>query len=425
MKIKLNYEAKKVIEVLERNEYKTYIVGGAIRDHFLSIPANDIDIATNASLEEIEKIFTGYKVVKYKKGHTCGIIIKNKMIEVSTFNGENILEDLSNRDFTINAMAYNALEGLIDPFNGKLDIENKIIKAVKEPIDTITNDPIRILRAIRFKAILGMDIDKELKGVIIDNCNLINNIKKNRLQRELDYILLSNKPSIYIKEFKEVFFEIFEPLKSTYNFEQHSKWHHLDVFEHTMVVLDSVECNLLARWSAFLHDIKKPECFSVDENNQGHFYNHFKYSSDYAKSILINLNYPNKFVEDVAHIIYYHDRTLSNEQKSILKLLNSFGEKNIDTYFDLRRADIIGQNPELNYRLVELKEIEFNTYKLIAIKAPYKHENLHIDGNNLLALGFSNEKIKDALEKILDRVMNGKLSNEKQQLIEYAKEIKK
>lgn len=424
MLIKLSNEVKKAIEILEANNYKVYIVGGAIRDHFLSLPVNDIDLVTNASLLEIEVLFSNYKVIKFKKGHTYAVVIEGKLIEISTIVGENIIEDLKNRDFTINAIAYNELEGLIDPFNGINDINNKILKAPNNPIGMIRSDPLRILRAIRFKVILGFDIECTLKKEMIENAYLLNKIPKHRYIKELDYILLSDNPSNYIREYKEIFFEIFKPLKDTYDFNQHSKWHHLDVFEHTMVVLDSTKRNITLRLAALLHDIMKPRCFTIDENKEGHFYNHCNLSSEYAKEILSDIGYSSNMVDDVFNLIYYHDRGLSNNNKALLKLLNAMGDKNIDLYFDLRRSDVLGQHPKLLYRINEINEIEDSVNRLILNKAPYKLSNLKIDGNHLFELGFKDNEIGNTLSHILKKVMSGGIPNEKSILIKYADSIK-
>jgi len=417
--------ALKALRILKLNSFEAYIVGGAVRDHFLGLQSQDIDIVTNAKLHEIENIFSDYKIVKYKKGHTYGVVINNMFVEISTFDGDNIYEDLMNRDFTINAIAYSLDNGFVDPFNGIEAIEDKILKSPKAFDEMIAHDPLRILRAIRFSISLDMKISEELKEALNKNAYLLEQVNKQRFTKDLNIILESSKPSVYIRDYFEVFAQIFKPLRECYNFQQHSNWHHLDVLEHTLAVLDYTKPNLVLRLTALLHDIMKPSAFTLDSNGIGHFYNHHILSKDYAIQILSKLSYSNEVINRVARLIYYHDRSMSLKKASLLKFLNKVGDKDLDLYFDLRRADITGQNPSLIYRLNDIDKIEKIINEYIKNKEPYKLANLKIDGNHLLSMGYTQERIKIILEDVLSKTISGQLANERDILIKYVTDIKK
>ena len=296
----MNKIIEEIIDILYDNGYEAYLVGGAVRDYLLDVYIEDFDIATNASLDEIKQLFKNRKQKEYKsKGLTIGVKYDSFYVEISTFKGKDIYEDLGNRDFTINAIAYNNKKGFIDPFNGRVDITRKIIRAVDNPDKIIAYDPIRILRAIRFSAIKGFKIADDLKIALIKNKDLLNTIKFERIQKEINPVLLIEKPSLYIREYKEIFFIIFDGLEKTYKFNQYNDYHHLDVFEHTLLVLDSTKNILPLRLAALFHDIGKPLCFTIDNKGIGHFYGHPEKSAEIANENLLKLCYNHDLIKIV------------------------------------------------------------------------------------------------------------------------------
>ena len=420
----INKEAAKIIAILEENGYEAYIVVGAVRDSLLDIEPGDYDITTNATLPQIKKIFKDYKLKEYKsKGLTIGIVFNSFYVEVSTFKGFTILEDLSLRDFTINAIAYNEKTGYIDPFNGILDIKRKIIRAVNEDI-CIINDPIRILRAIRFSATKDFKIDPKLKASMIENKDLLLNSKYERFHHEINPILLHDKPSTYIREYKEIFFKIFDGLELCDGFDQHNPYHHLDVFEHTLLVLDCTKPVLSLRLAALLHDIGKPKTFTIDYKGIGHFFLHPKQSMEMAKNILEKLMYKHDMIKIICNVIYYHDYNLINKEDSLLKFLYKFGLNNLDIYFGLRRADVLGQNPKYMDRIYILDEIAENIRRIINENKIITLANLAVQGDDLIAIGYEGHKISLCLEYLLDSVKNKRIKNNKDKLIDLAIRIR-
>lgn len=414
------------LNMLHEAGFDAYIVGGAVRDFILDLPVSDYDIATNANLDQAMEVFKDYECKKYiSKNITIGVKLNHTYFELSTFKGNTIEEDLSNRDFSVNSMAYHPNIGLIDPYNGLADLVSCILRTIRDIDIVIKEDPIRILRAIRFYESRGLQLDSKLKDYILSHANLLKDVKDERIQKEINPILLSDKPSLYINEFKEVFFTLFPPLRNCYGFGQKCpKWHNLDIFNHIMKVLDSTKCDLVLRMSAFFHDMGKYDCYVLDENGIGHFYNHAVKSEEYARFYLTKYKYNKYFIDRVCHLVYFHDYPLVAKEKNVLRFIYQFGTKDLDLYLGLKRADILGQNPELYYRLDTIDEIQAIIKNLFDNDRIITYRNLKINGDILKDLGYQGEEIGKALEIILKKVISKELKNNPDKLYEYALELK-
>lgn len=411
----------KAIDILESKHYEVYVVGGAVRDYILNRIPHDYDLVTNAKIDELCDIFKEYKIVKYKKGFTIGVVIEHFYIEISSFVGNSIYEDLENRDFTINALAYRN-DKIIDLFNSKNDILNKTIKAVANIDKDIQSDPLRLLRAIRFKAVFGFEIEDNLNSYIHKNYKLLRLVNKERIKDELNEILVIEKPSKILREFSDVFSYIIPNIKDMIGFNQNTRWHNLDVFEHTLKVVDNCKPDLVLRLAALFHDMGKPYCYSVDELGNGHFYGHYLKSKEICESWLKEYKYSKIMINRILRLVYYHDRVIEDNDKSVLEFLRDFNKNDLDLYFSLRKADIIGQNPSLLYRINDMVKIEKRCYNLANSNIPFKVSDLKIKGNTIINYGFSNEEVNNLLNEILDLVISGDLINDKYELKKYVEE---
>ncbi|MCR5350365.1 MAG: HD domain-containing protein [Acholeplasmatales bacterium] len=421
MEIELNKGLIKSISILEENGYKAYIVGGFIRNKLLNFDIVDYDITTSASIDEIINLFKDYNPKLYSHNQCVNISNSGIHIEISTFKGKNIQEDLSKRDFTINSIAYSPKEGFIDPYNGIEDIKNKILKSNKSSYECFKDNPIRLLRAMRFECIYNLNIDENLYDGIIKYSNMINDIHPMKIQKEINPILISNKCSYFVNKYKEIFFELFPKLKDTYGFLQHSKWHKYDVFTHTLKVIEATKENLEIRLVALLHDVCKPECFYLGKDGKGHFPKHPVFGSKYAKEMLLKYSYNKIMVDRISKLILFHDERLECE-KDIIKFIFKFGYEDLDLYFDIQRADILGQNPDLVDRVKEIDEMEKLTYQLIKEKKVLYHKELQISLADIKALGLINsEKI---FVNILFLILDNKIANERDVLLNFIAKLK-
>lgn len=436
MKIEIDKKARKVISMLESKGYNAYIVGGCLRDILLGRKSHDIDITTDALPEEIIEVFNdSYKVVETGvKYGTVTVIIEASPIEITTFRSEqdyldgrrpqnisyekDIKADLSRRDFTLNAMAYNDKDGLIDLFDGKEDLEDKIIRCVGNPRERFKEDKLRMLRAVRFAATFDFKIEDETFEAIKEFSQDINEISIERINAELSKMLLVQRPSQAIILLKKtgLLKNILPVIDEMSGFSQQNPYHEKDLFFHTMDVLDNVRADLILRLAALFHDSGKLYTKTVDENNIGHFYGHSELSFDIARDNLKRLRYSNNTIELVALLCKKHMIDTTNiTKKGIRKLISLFGKEKIYYLIELQRADsastTLGGDDTLKNKVDEV----------LAEEDIFSLKDMDIDGNDVKNLGYKGKEIGDMLKYLFDKVMENPKINEKTKLLEIIK----
>ncbi|CAM3011884.1 CCA tRNA nucleotidyltransferase [Hathewaya histolytica] len=444
VKINIPNGANYIISTLNKFNYEAYIVGGAVRDSVLGKVPNDYDITTNALPEEIERIFNSLKIKTIPTGikhGTITVLIEELSYEVTTFriDGEYrdnrrpeeviftsfLQEDLKRRDFTINAMAYNKDEGLIDYFNGVEDLKKGVIKAVGEPLKRFSEDALRMMRTVRFSAQLGFSIDKDTEDAIINLSHNIKYVSIERIREEFNKILLSSNPNAIDKLSEYGLIQYFIPQYKLCECTLQNNPHHIyNVAEHIISSVGNVEQDLPLRLTMFLHDIGKPECKTTDEKGVDHFYCHAEKSSYIAYNLLKEMKYDNKTIDKVITLIKYHDSFINNT-KGIKKLLNKIGEDNFRDLLKVRKADILAQNPEfIEEKLLSLKVIENKLEVILKEEQCFKIKDLKIRGLDLINIGIEGKNIGIVLKKLLDLVIDDYSINYREKLLELAKKLK-
>lgn len=434
-------DVKTIIDTLKSQGYEGYIVGGCVRDSLLGKQPKDWDITTNALPEKTIEIFKdkGFRVVETGLRHGTVTIVMNKIgYEVTTFRIEggysdnrhpdyvsfttSIKEDLSRRDFTVNAMAYNEVSGLVDYFNGISDLDNKIIRTVGLAEDRFNEDALRMLRAIRFSAQLGFKLEtKDLFISIKKNAELIKNISKERIREELSKILISDKPSTGIVTLKEtgLLQYIIPELIPTIDFQQHNKHHDKDVFNHTLAVLDNTPDKLELRLAALFHDIGKPKCFTIGDDKQGHFYGHNKVSAQISREILKRLRFDNKTIDKVSLLVFEHMSKFDKiKLPGIKRFINRVGVENLEDLFQLQIADTKGsaKRSQDTSKIIDLKE---KCQAILNEKQPLTVRDLAVNGDDLMKLGIKQGKeVGNALKMLLEYVLERPELNTKEKLSE-------
>lgn len=430
-----------VIDRLEEKGFSAYIVGGSVRDILIGKEPSDFDITTDALPEEIGEVFSDCITLEGgKKFGTVVVVQEEGIVEVTTFRSDgeyidgrrpekvyfskNILDDLSRRDFTINAIAYNKKTGIIDYFNGMEDLEKRRIKAVGNPQDRFREDYLRIMRAIRFAAQLEFSIDEETFYACSLYSQHISEISIERIREEFFKVMLSKKPSYGIRLMKDIgVLDIILPeMIKAIGFDQHNPHHDKDVFEHILCVLDKTSPNLHLRLAALFHDIGKPYTLTIDEKGVGHFYDHDKLGAKMAKEILQRWKAPNELVEKVRLLIYKHMTQHANlKEKGLKKLLSIFGEDEIFTLLELQKADRSCSNEEADIK--DLLEREGKIKDIIENKEVYEKNQLAINGYDVIELGYKQGKIiGEILDYLLEKVLEKPELNDKKKLIEIIKE---
>lgn len=438
MKFILPDEVNLIIDTFYKNGFEAYIVGGCVRDCILERSPNDWDITTNALPEDMVKLFSHTVPTGIKHG-TVTIVINKNNYEVTTYriDGEysdnrhpdevifttSLKEDLSRRDFTINAMAYNNEDGLIDPFDGLRDIKNQIVRSVGNPDKRFNEDALRMIRAIRFASQLKFRIEEDTFSSIIHNCNLIKNVSIERVREELSKILLCERPSLGLMDLKNsgLLYLTLPEVIPCIGFEQRNPYHDKTVFEHILSVIDNSPPDLIIRLAALLHDIGKPHCFSVDVKGKGHFYGHEFKSADIAEALLRRLKYDNNTIKRVKVLVLEHMHRYSKlKTSSMKKFINRVGIDNLNPLFELQTADIKGSAPPFDFSTVEYMRSE--TGKIISQKQPLTTKDLQLDGEDLIILGYKpGKKIGEILNYLLEEVLENPELNTKRKLIELVK----
>lgn len=434
----MNNTFLKIIHKLEQAGYKAYFVGGCVRDIFLNKKPDDIDIATSAKPDEIENIFDK-TIPTGKKFGTITVVMDNKAYEVTTFRTDgkyndcrrpdevtftsDIQEDLSRRDFTINAMAIDKEGNVIDPFGGHNDIALKIIRCVGSPDKRFKEDALRMMRAVRFASTLGFRIETNTVKSIKENAKLINKVSIERIRNEFNKLILSNNPGYGINLMVKtgLMKYIIPEFLPCIGFEQKNPHHNLDVYKHILAVLNSTPQNLILRLSALFHDIAKPKCFTLDKNGVGRFFRHEVESSIMAKNIMQRMKYSNKEIEAVTILVKNHMERVTGIKP--VKLLKNVGKELIFDLFKLERADILGTVGDIQKELQKIEQKEIEIKKLIDKDAATSVKDLAIDGYDLMKMGIEpGKEMGRILNSLLEVVLDSPDKNSKELLIQEVKE---
>lgn len=435
--INLPKSVKYIVDTLISNGYEAYAVGGCIRDSILNKEPKDWDITTQAKPEEVIKLFDKVILTGIKHG-TVTVVVNREGYEVTTYRTDGeyednrhpkevkfvscLKDDLARRDFTINAMAYNEKDGLIDYFNGIKDLNNKVINTVGDPKKRFSEDALRMLRAIRFSAQLNFSISSNVLIAIKEFSSNLRNISKERIREEFNKTLISNPRNIQLLKETETLEYIIPNIKNIYNFNQNNPYHIYDLYDHTLLATEIIEPILHLRLTMFLHDLGKAVTKITDENGISHYYAHANESKKIAEKVLINLKYDNATISNVLTLIHYHDCTLKSKL-SIKKMLNKIGEEALRDLIKVQWADILAQNPiYAKGRILNLVEVEKKLNLIIEENECYSLKNLKINGGDLISMGFrKGKKLGETLKYLLDVVIENPALNEKDELIKLAK----
>lgn len=442
MNIILPKKVQNIIETIENAGYEAFAVGGCIRDSILEREPNDWDITTSAKPEIIKSLFLRTIDTGLEHG-TVTVMMEKEGFEVTTYRidgeyedhrhpsevifTENLKEDLKRRDFTINAMAYNERCGLVDVFGGMEDIEKKRIRAVGCAKDRFMEDALRILRAIRFSAQLGYEIEEETRGAICELAPTLEKISKERIQVELVKLLTSSHPDTmrvaYETGVTKVILPEFDKCMET---EQNHPHHKYNVGEHILHTLIFVPNEKHLRIAMFLHDIGKSETIQIDEKGITHFHTHAKVGARIAVSILKRLKFDNTTIRKVEKLVEYHDygNGVVPNEKIVRRAMFIIGEEYFPDLFYIREADIYGQSDyKREEKLYILKQWKDCYQTVLNKKQCVSMKGLAITGKELIDLGVApGKQMGEMLQYLLEYVLDNPEKNDKESLIQLLKE---
>ena len=447
MKFKINLpdDVQEIMSVIKEYGATSYVVGGCVRDSILGKEPHDWDICTPALACELLVEFEEkrYRVIPTGLQHgTITVHLNGSNYEITTFrrDGEysdgrhpdtveftsDLIYDLERRDFTINAMAYNSEEGLVDPYCGYEDIQDRRIRCVGNPDDRFQEDGLRILRALRFSVQLGFKIELLTKRAMIDNRSLLNKISFERINAEFVKIIessSSHRARMQLLEFEDVLAEFIPELKSTFEFKQNNPYHCYPVYAHILTVLkECVDADIITKLAAFFHDIGKPHCYQDDKNGIRHFKGHGKISADMTDVIMRRLKFDNNTRDKVVQLVYYHDASFEVGKKYVRRWLNKIGVDQFKRLLVLRRADIMGQSKYYREeRIQKLDAVKVCLEEVLKEKPAFSVKDLEIDGKDVMKYMLMDEcpEVGYWLKHILKQVIDGHLQNNREDLIYY------
>ncbi len=419
--------------------YEAFIVGGCVRDILRQKAPSDYDITTSAEPEQTKAVFEGEKIIETGLKHGTVTLLKDGMpLEITTYRidgayadnrrptsvqfTKSLTEDLARRDFTINAMAFSEKTGIVDPFGGEADLQNKIIRTVGDADLRFNEDALRIMRAIRFASVLDFEIEESTKRSIFKNKNLLKNISSERIAAELVKLLCGKNAKQIIIDYFEVLEVILPEIGKMKNFNQNNPHHIYPLLEHTAIAVENTPAEPPLRLAMLLHDCGKPDALTIDERGVSHFYGHPEISAQKAKAALSRLKLDNATVNLAVELIKHHDVDITPTEKSVKKALNKYTPEVFFKLLEVKMADNLAQNPKYN-RINEIEALKTMATEIINRKECFAVKHLAVNGNDLINIGIpAGKELGKALDFLLNAVINEKVENTKDALIDFLKE---
>lgn len=438
--MKIPEQIAEILAKLENAGFEAYVVGGCVRDEIMGKTAHDYDITTSAEPQETEQVFADCRVVETGIKHgTVIVLYKGLSVEITTFRvdgdypdgrhpsnvafSKSIKDDLARRDFTMNAIAYSPKRGLIDPFGGESDIRARIIRCVGEPEKRFSEDALRVLRALRFSSELGFSIEENTSKAIFAKKETLGKVSKERTFSELKRLLSGDNVKNVLIDYREIIAEVIPELKNMFDYEQNSRYHNSTLYVHTARAVAAAPKSAEMRLAMLLHDIGKPFCRTTDENGEGHYYGHAAKSAEIAERILRELKCDNALRMRVCEIIKYHDIPVELSERIIRKRLARYGG---ELFREIMEAHIADDSAKQDFCLERTKAeraaIEI-AERISAEKPCLSLRELAISGKDLAEFVPRSPIMGEILRKLLEEVVDGTLANERQALLERAREL--
>lgn len=437
----MNFEipdgARRILQTLNSVGFEAYLVGGCVRDLLRGVEPHDWDICTSALPEETERCFAGQRIIATGLKHgTVTVMEEGEPYEITTYRTEgpysdsrrpdfvrfvpDLEEDLARRDFTMNAVAIDLQGNLRDPFGGAGDIKAGLIRCAGEPDRRFQEDGLRVMRALRFAAVFGYEIEKQTAQAVHENRAMLDRVAAERINAELCKLLVGKGAGDVLRQYPDVFCQFWPELGPLVTPEQNNPWHCWGGWEHTIHAVEGAPADVTLRLTMLLHDIGKPSCKSTDEKGIDHFYGHPAVSAQMADEMLRALKFDNKTRERVVLLVERHDAQLPPRSQVIRRWLNRLGSEAFFQLLEVKRADNMGQAPEkVQDRLAELDAIKAKAERILAERQCLTLKDLAVNGRDVIAAGIEpGPEVGRILEGLLGRILDGEIQNDRSILLE-------
>ena len=430
-------QVQEILHRLEDAGYEAWCVGGAVRDALLGRTPGDWDVTTSAPPEATLELFAP-RALPTGLQHGTVTVGGGRGVEVTTFRRDgdyldnrhpdhveftsSLTEDLARRDFTVNAIALNLRDELADPFGGQADLAAKILRAVGEPEKRFEEDALRILRGLRFASRLGFAIELDTAGAIHRCAPLLRNIAPERILVEMTGILCGEHAAEVLLDYPDVLGVFMPEILPCVGFDQHSVYHCYDVWEHTARAVAAAKPLPVLRWAMLLHDLGKPAAFALDAEGRGHFYGHWRESVPLGEAILDRLRMDNHSKKTILTLVERHDAPLTLNERSVRRNLSRYGEETLRLLLEVKRADNLAQAEPYRDRQALISQWEDLLALVLQSGECFSLKQLEVKGGDLTALGLRGPAVGEALNGLLELVIDGKLPNDRGILLEHVKE---
>lgn len=427
-----------VLTRLERAGHRAVLVGGCVRDRLLSIPPHDYDAATSALPHQIKEACSGLHCLDIGLKHgTVTVLSGGIPVEVTTFRKEGaysdhrhpdaveftdrLEDDLARRDFTINALAWSP-GGITDPFGGRADLEAKVVRCVGDPDRRFEEDALRLLRGLRLAAQLNFSIASNTAAAIRRHAGDLAHVAWERIAAEFLRLICSPGAGRVLLEFPEVVAQILPELAPSMGFDQRNPHHIYDVYTHSVKAMEAVPPVPALRLAALLHDVGKPESFSLDENGVGHFYGHPKPGAALASQALERLRLDKATHSRVVELVERHHLPVEDNERWAGRWLSRLGEPLFFDLLALKRGDALAC-ADGAVDLPHLDRAEQLARDLLGRQPCLTLKDLAVNGRDAMAAGLEGPQIGRALHALLEQVAEGRLPNKKAVLLAKLKEL--
>lgn len=440
MDIKIPGYVSAVIDRLVQNNYEAYIVGGCVRDSFMDKEPHDFDVCTNCTPDMMVRIFNDFHTIETGLKHgTLTVMSEHNPVEVTTYRSDGeytdhrrpdtvifeteLSEDLKRRDFTINAMCYSPYDGIVDLFDGQIDLKNRVVRCVGEAEERFEEDALRIMRALRFAAVLDFDIEENTAAAMRKKAHLLSAISAERIFSELKKLLCGKAACRIMLEYSDLISLIIPEIKPCIGCAQNNVHHCYNVYEHICKSVENIMPDEDLRLTMLFHDIGKPEKKTTDSLGQDHFKLHPLASADIAEKVLLRLKCSNKTLKRVTDLVREHDNRIPPKRRTVKRFLAKYDYVFYNDWLKVRRADTLAQSDYMRAeKLAELDELAALGAEISADMCCLKVTDLAINGHDVMALGYTGSEIKTVLNFALDAVIDEISENEHDALIGYIKE---
>lgn len=428
-----------ILTRLEQAGFPAYAVGGCVRDTLLGRVPEDWDVTTAARPEQVSALFAGHCIPTGLRHGTVTVRQDGLSVEVTTFRADgpysdhrrpdavyfsdSLAEDLARRDLTVNAMAMDVRGDITDLYGGRDDLRRGILRCVGDPDRRFDEDALRIMRTLRFAAVLGFTVEARTAAALHRCAPLLRDIAAERLLTEMDRLLCGAYVLPVLLAYPDVLGVFLPELLPCVGLDQRNRHHLYDVWEHTVRSVAAIPPEPVLRWAMLLHDVGKPICFTVDGRGVGHFYGHPKVSAALAGEICRRLRMDKRTAHEIVTLVRWHDRDIPRTEKAIARAVHQLEEDTFRRLLAIKRADNLAQHPDYRGRLTEIDRAEVILDGLLAKQACFSLRDLAVNGGDLLALGLRGPTVGHTLNALLEQVLDGTLPNERGALLDAVRRL--